>query len=424
MYKLPANLLEAYLDALTVLLLGRGSGRSFTLAASSAAQEDVGCALAAVAPHAGCQRLELDVRQAGVTSFNLVPGKRLSSLPHVRRMRVRLDGSTMGRFSLPMPRLEELSLPETRKNFAPLAAYCVWVSQARNARSAPFPALRCLSVTTAALVWHTSTMLALEHLGVKLYYPHAHLNVVLPASGALPSSLTSLDLDASTVNTLQLMEQQAAPQGEELLQDRLVHTNQLAPLLSAACRSVRQLALTIAEPPDEEMADALHAATRVTNLRLRFTSREWAAQGATRLYCSLLGGMKLLRTLSTDAAQRLDNPAALATLPLAELAIEGAAALPSIAPHTPRLTRLELVGCSAEGLHSAEPAVRQALHGLTALRCLALGGQERFSGRSRAETAAEAGGMQERHTAGMAALRALLPAGCEVQAAEPVFNLL
>ena len=110
-----------------------------------------------MAPHAGCQRLELDVRQAGVTSFNLVPGKRLSSLPHVRRMRVRLDGSTMGRFSLPMPRLEELSLPETKKNFAPLAAYCVWVSQARNARSAPFPALRRLSVTTAALVWHTST---------------------------------------------------------------------------------------------------------------------------------------------------------------------------------------------------------------------------------------------------------------------------
>ena len=37
-----------------------------------------------------------------------------------------------------------------------------------------------------------NTVPALEHLGVKLYYPHAHLNVVLPASGALPSSLTSL----------------------------------------------------------------------------------------------------------------------------------------------------------------------------------------------------------------------------------------
>ncbi len=307
---------------------------------------------------------------------------------------------------------------------------------------------------------------------MKLYYPQVHLALTLPPSGTLPSSLTSLvranrnwshggvaggswvpndlrqttvacacvgswlreirrrhvlpthsaplpqDLDASTMHTIQMMDE-SGDYGE----DRSVRTNQLAPLLSAACQSVRQLALTIAEPPNADLAAALRAATRVTSLRLRFTSSEWAAQGATRLDCSLLGGMALLRTLSTDAAQRLDNPTALAALPLAELAIEGAAALPAIAPHTPGLTRLELAGCSAQELHGAEPAVGQALHGLTALRCLALGGREELSDSRSPETIAEAGGMQERHTAAMAALRALLPAVCGVQAAEPAVRL-
>ncbi len=216
------------------------------------------------------------------------------------------------------------------------------------------------------------------------------------------------DLDASTVHTIQLMEQQAAPQGQV---DRSVHTNQLAPLILAACHSLRQLALTIAEPPDDDMADALRAATRVTSLRLRFTSSEWAAQGATRLDCSLLGGMALLRTLSTDAAQRLDNLTALAALPLAELAIEGPAALPAMAPHTPVLTRLELARCNGAALHSVEPAVGHALRSLTALRCLTMGGLEEVSMRSSPETAAEAAETQEHHAVALAALRALLPAG-------------
>ena len=198
------------------------------------------------------------------------------------------------------------------------------------------------------------------------------------------------DLDASTVHTIAMMEE-----GGDYGEDRAVHTNQLAPLLSAGARSVQQLALTIAEPPNADLAAALRAATRVTSLRLRFTSREWAAQGATRLDCSLLGGMKQLRTLSTDAAQRLDNPTALAAVPLAELLMPIATALPAIAPHTPGLTRLQLARCSAEGLHSAEAAVGQALHRLTALRCLELGGRNEMNMRSSPETIAMAGGMQE-----------------------------
>ncbi|KAI7843345.1 hypothetical protein COHA_003042 [Chlorella ohadii] len=418
MYKLPAKLLKAYLDALSALLSVDGGGRSFTLVASSPARDGTEAALAAVAPHAACERLEIDWCTTGGQGFDLVPTKRLPSLPHVRRMRACLDEGTMARFSLPMPRLEELTLPETPEMFAPIVSRAVGLVPPSNARSQPFPALRRLSVTTIGLVLNIATMPALEHLGVKLYYPQVHLALTLPPSGTLPSSLTSLDLDASTVHTIAMMEE-----GGDYGEDRAVHTNQLAPLLSAGARSVRQLALTIAEPPNADLAAALRAATGLTSLQLRLTGKEWAAQDGTRLDCSLLGGMALLRTLSTDEAQRLDNPTTLAAVPLAELAIEGPAALPAIAPHTPGLTRLELAGCSAEGLHTAEPAVGQALHGLTALRCLALGGREELSRRNSPETIAEARGMQERHAVAMAALRALLPAGCEVQAAEPAMHL-
>lgn len=213
MYKLPAKLLKAYLDALSALLsvgvssgphagphaadlvamtswhdahhpcldtvhqVGsnsayppcspahqrllpltlQGGGRSFTLIASSPAHDGAEAALAAVAPHAACERLEIDWRTTGGQGFDLVPTKRLASLPHVRRMRARLDEGTMARFSLPMPRLEELTLPETPEMFAPIVSRAVGLVPPSNARSQPFPVLRRLSVTTRALVLHTST---------------------------------------------------------------------------------------------------------------------------------------------------------------------------------------------------------------------------------------------------------------------------
>lgn len=206
-----------------------------------------------------------------------------------------------------------------------------------------------------------------------------------------------------------------------------MYSNRLVPLLDAAAPSLRQLRLTIGEPPVDQgpqcLADALLRATGLTSLELRFTSEEWEAQDATRLNCHMLGGMSQLRRLRTDAAGRLDGLLALAALPLADVTLEGPAALPAIAPHTPGLTRLELGGCSAAALHSAEAAVGQALHGLAALRCLVLGGREELSLQRSPEAEAAAREVQERHAEAEAALRALLPPGCEVEAASPAVHL-
>lgn len=220
------------------------------------------------------------------------------------------------------------------------------------------------------------------------------------------------------MNTVAMMEE-SGDYGE----DRSVRTNQLAPLLSAAAPSLRQLRLTIAQEPDEKLERALAAATGLTSLQLRFTDPEWAPQQPGWLDCRLLGGMAQLRHLRTDAGDRLDSPAALAALPLADVALDGPAALPAIAPHTPGLTRLELTGCSAEALHGAMPAVGQALGSLAGLRCLVLGGREELSGPRSTETVAAARAMRERHATAMAALQALLPAGCEVQAEAPSVRL-
>ena len=135
----------------------QGGGRSFTLVASSPARDGTEAALAAVAPHAACERLEIDWCTTGGQGFDLVPTKRLPSLPHVRRMRACLDEGTMARFSLPMPRLEELTLPETPEMFAPIVSRAVGLVPPSNARSQPFPALRRLSVTTIGLVLNIAT---------------------------------------------------------------------------------------------------------------------------------------------------------------------------------------------------------------------------------------------------------------------------
>lgn len=147
--------LYSYSCALTSAGL-QGSGRSFTLAASTAAQDDAECALAAMAPHAGCQQLELDLKERPY-HFKFKPSKQLPSLPHVRRMRVRLQKNGQARFSLPMPRLEQLTLPEAPSMPAPEVSYSVVLQQAPMTRHQPFPALRRLSVATKYLSWDIST---------------------------------------------------------------------------------------------------------------------------------------------------------------------------------------------------------------------------------------------------------------------------
>lgn len=230
------------------------------------------------------------------------------------------------------------------------------------------------------------------------------------------------ELNSSTRNTIALLEET-----EDFEADQTVYSNRLVPLLDAAAPSLRQLRLTIGEPPVDEgpecLAAALLLATGLTSLELRFTSEEWTAQDATRLDCHLLGGMSQLRHLRTDAAGRLDGLAALAALTLADVVLEGPAALPAIAPHAPGLTRLELGGCRAAALHGAEAAVGQALHSLIALRCLALGRREELSLQRSPEAEAAAREVQERRAEAVTALHALLPPGCEVEAAPPAVHL-
>lgn len=133
--------------------------------------------------------------------------------------------------------------------------------------------------------------------------------------------------------------------------------------------------------------------------------------------------MAQLRELRVDAGERLDGPAALAALPVADLALGSPAPLPALAPHVAGATRLELSSYSATSLHGMEPPASQALGGLPALRRLVLGGREQLRRRNDAAGAAAVRNMESRHAAAVAALEALLPEGCEVQAEPPLVHL-
>lgn len=236
-----------------------------------------------------------------------------------------------------------------------------------------------------------------------------------PAARHLPQ-----DLDASTVMTAGLAcEMNYSIADIEKYCPHHVASNLLAPLLAAAAPSLRQLQLTIGEAPDDPMAAALRAATRVNSLALRFRSSDWPPDDAARLDCRLLSAMRQLRRLHVDLGERLEAPAALAALPLLDLTLDCHEALPAIAPHVAGLLYLHLSDSCAADLREAEPAV-QALRRLTSLRRLTLAGQAgRVVGYTNAETAAQASKAESGHVAALAALQALLPAGCQVQAKPP-----
>lgn len=208
-----------------------------------------------------------------------------------------------------------------------------------------------------------------------------------------------------------------------------MHSNALAPLLGAAAASLRQLQLTVAQPPNASLAAALRAATGLTSLSLRFTSKkpgrqaEWEPEDGTRLDCGLLRGMAQLRELRVDEGERLAAPAALAALPLADLALGGPGGLAALAPHAAGLTRLELSGCSAADLRRAEPPAAPVLGRLMSLLSVVLGGHDSLRHRNNAEGAAKAKQVSGDHEAAVAALQALLPAGCRVQAEPPAVHL-
>lgn len=131
----------------------QGGARSLTLIASTTATSDVEAVLAAVAPHASCERLELVWHPAG-PPVELGPSQRLQSLPHVRRMSMHHMRPVLVSLWLPMPRLEELDLPETPEMFAPFVTRAVALGVRGSAvcTAPPFPALRRLSVATTALL--------------------------------------------------------------------------------------------------------------------------------------------------------------------------------------------------------------------------------------------------------------------------------
>lgn len=107
-------------------------------------------ALAAMAPHAGCQRLELVWHSRGSRPVELLASRRLASLPHVRSMEMSLMDRTMASLSLPMPSLEELRLPEVPEMFAPIVTRGVALGV--QGRGVPYPRLRRLSVASTAVI--------------------------------------------------------------------------------------------------------------------------------------------------------------------------------------------------------------------------------------------------------------------------------
>lgn len=92
-----------------------------------------------MAPHAGCERLELHWHPQSLQPVALEASQRLPSLPHVRRMRTSVANRTMVSLSLPMPRLEELTLPEVPEMFAPFVTRAV----ALGVRTAACPSQCC-----------------------------------------------------------------------------------------------------------------------------------------------------------------------------------------------------------------------------------------------------------------------------------------
>lgn len=186
MYPLPPELLNAYTDALHTLLsrpvscqqacqpgcisaaqgaarnrihiaplptfLLQCGGRSFSLTAYISAQPDAKAALAAIATHPSCQRLDMARHSSDGQSVTLRSGERLPTLHHVRRMCVRLmDGASLD-LKLHMPRLEELTVPAVPEMLAPIVPESVKLCCGYNPeRYRPFPRLRRLSVAAKEL---------------------------------------------------------------------------------------------------------------------------------------------------------------------------------------------------------------------------------------------------------------------------------
>lgn len=185
-----------------------------------------------------------------------------------------------------------------------------------------------------------------------------------------------------------------------------LHSNSFAPLLAAAAASpLAELDLCLGEAPDAAMQAAVRGLTRLTSLRLRFANPPsmdagWMGEGGDEFGgwgeeeaedwppaqapagpaepkhtfdCRMLAGMASLEAFATSDGRRLEHAAALAGLPaLRTLRLPDAAALPTLAPHLPHLTCLELQAATPQQL-AGDAAACAALRSLPGLRRVMVG---------------------------------------------------
>ena len=210
--------------------------------------------------------------------------------------------------------------------------------------------------------------------------------------------------------------------------DTWLYINGLAPLLAAAVGSLRTLDLCLGEELNATAVAALHSLSGLTSLSLRFADPvhfvpgwteeagddEWAALPKYTLDCRLLGSLTALQVLILPHAsnyERLAHPQVLACLPaLCTLRLPCGSGLPTLAPHMPQITCLELEHSSASRLEE-DPATHAALRCLPALQRLVLGGHEYVSPQHGIAAA------HARLSDALATVAGCLPPGCHLQTA-------
>eukprot|EP00887_Chlorella_sp_A99_P005699 scaffold1.g5699.t1 len=370
-----------------------------TLVVSVGEFYDLGPCLATVAEHPSVEALEL------VSNFGGGPGVdgclvlrpaagRLPALPHVRRLAAAgFDGLAI---SLPMPRLESLTGPrivveETGPESAELRAPgAMWLM---------------LNCTDAPVLAH----LRLD----AFFFGRAASASALQLRGlSALTALTRLELGACASMHLDWMPWSDGGRGGQDLGclDLGGQSNRFAPLLAAAAPRLRALALKLGEAPDAPLRAALAAATGLTSLTLIASSNsvgdecdalfrrpshmDWTRWGGKfsrppkgeppppcaeplllDLFAIRAPGLARLaledcatspRRVPWAGAATLERPPALAALRLWP-----PAHLPALAPHLPRVTRLELPYAEACSL-ARDAGARAALATLSNMRCLAL----------------------------------------------------
>ncbi|KAL4420445.1 hypothetical protein ABPG75_010101 [Micractinium tetrahymenae] len=431
------QLSEAVKQALGAIMAHPGSRTLQVLLHDAGLERRLAAYLAAAVapPRASLARLEvrLSFMRGDLQLMPAQLGPALPSLPHVKQLLVQSTVGCSVLLRLPMPQLEQLRVEALDEELGPVPARLVTVAPPQRppqgaASAPPFPSLARADIDTVRLSLDGAAAPNLAALELQLFFPKA--SIMLRNAAAL-SSLSRLDLKPTTVFNDALLGELGP--GEA---DTAIHSNCCAPLLASVARTLRQLSLSLEEPPNAAMIAALRGLAQLTQLSLRLggTSaaghwdgeegeQEEAPQGpeppSVHLDCQLLAGMSQLHQLALSQdrdslAAALDSPAAMRRLSaLHTLSLGDPSPLPALAPHLPpSLTRLDLPHTKVAQLGGDAKA---ALQSIPQLRCLSFEGREYASGcgKARLEEA------RSRHTAAVRAVRACLPPGCQLLAQEP-----